>query len=486
MLTISGVLLVLGFMVLAPTVILINNMEEATRGSQKNGILTDTDQLLNDFNESLQAMVPPGNPDLPAYTNLSTGLQQSLKEKAALTGLYASVSLAEDPAAETYLRPSRCMAHDPGTTDEGIIVGWESDTQNAGIAGAVYDVHVTDGARTFKVIYYVRFFECLQDFMFTHAEDAWGDPGDVENLSASRKEDERPMNLTETNQDPVIQNVSPAIDPASYDIHHWSRPDNLHEEDGRTAKFVSSNVRSNYVRFGLLAPPGMRSGEELHDPEFEVIAAHNQNPLIDQTLHLQVYYPYDATEPRISEEIGPLQRDLQTFTLNLPRSPTGNMNWTYEEIVDSKWELTVQGDHNPEREIYVDHFNMTGGIRMFQPYRLDAGIEWQPIPYVYEAHDVSLRYKVEPGTPDESFELQIRDVGPGGNDTWWGLTELTDTQNDWVSFESCLPLLGTEAKWLEFRIVDDNETDNLEGDDEDTVQIDLMRIESRLEAEPCV
>lgn len=481
LLAISGVILVLGFLTLGSTLVLVNNLEADTIRGQT-GIHKDAHRIMSELNATLNRIMDQGTMEVAYYHNISASLEKEAQQQAAEAGFYASIRLTSEPSTQAFHRPGRCLGYDPDASTGGVIIGWEDESRQRGIAGAVYEVHMTDGRETLRTDYYVKFFDCLKDVVHTHIEDHKTAPGSVQEMALSRAVDAQAMRVEETTHRTTLEDLSPVIDESSFEVVKWNHPRNLTEQDDQTAKFPNNEAQVNHIQWRLDAPERMQADDILFDTSLLVVAHHEYEdpPEQEQDLVLNIYYPADADEPWHTQVIGPLQRTPSEHEFPLLEGPTGMEGWTREDIEDTLWELTVIGDHNPDRTIHVDAVQMTGDLWTHAPWEMDVVIEWEQISGLYEHHGLMLDYRIDPGTPGEQFELWVRESGPGGNASWWRLTGLEDTNGEWATFTMDLELVGDQVKELEFRLLDTHDADVRTPEDGDVVMIDRMRVTSRL------
>lgn len=504
-LLVSGILVTMGFMVFASTIVTMSSWEDRTHREQRYSLVDEVGEIVFVLEQTLEAMHRPGQMNRTVFQEAAVATQAELERNAARSGLIAQVRLAQDVDLSFVQREGRCLGVDPDASVEGAVYGWNLVTLKKGIVGAVYEIHVTDGRQTMRVDHYVKLDECATNEIFTHALRWSGPVGRVENLSAAQVDDDKAMELVEELDwdNLVAMSVHPVINQSSIVIYNnWNQPNHLLKLDG-TYTVMSSNQNAlpdnNCHRFMVDPPERMREGDTLPNVTLEITGYKDLATTVDQTMWLYVYNdqpmgsqcPWE--DPWIMEPFDlPVGKDqADTIQIVLEEFHPGSGEWTYQDIVDSRWELKLMGDHQPSQKWNIDHFNMTGSMMVAQAYRLNVTFEWPEIPGIYEEHSLHLRYRIDPATLDEGFLLQARDVDgyvEGGE--WWELYNMTDTGGAWVSVDLDVfagvdpPPLPDSSKRLEFRAWDTDHYDNWEPEDEDRVQVELFRMISCFSA-PC-
>jgi hypothetical protein len=487
-LVVSGVLLVVGFVLFSTTLSHSVTLEEATERAQGGDLVHEVDALMAAMDRAVADQAWGGELNVTEFAAIARAVERAAHDHAARSGIFASVRLALNPDLETFWRADRCLGYDPDESSEGVIVGWDRDSLEHSIVGAVYEVHVSDGSRSLRFAYYVQLRPCAADEIYTHARGWSSTIGLLTNLPGSHVLAGQ-MDLTEE-QDwstLVFELVRPSINTSSYLTHHWSQAHRIAAEDGQSAVHPSQSTSRNYLGFSLIPPARLKVDDRLEEVTVQVVARHDVAPVNPQDLYLRVWPTKPANlnnppAPAISRVVGPLSTSLQTFNLNLPTGPQGAAGWGHAEIENAWFEFTVLGTHNPNRKIEVDYFKMEGGFWTFSAYRMNVRLEWPAIPPVYGDHELALHYRVAPGTPAEGFRLEVRDAADPASE-WTLVHNMTDTSGEpdgvrIVAYPSATdPALPNR---MEFRIVDTDHADNWDPEDEDTVEIIFMRIVSRL------
>lgn len=494
-LVVSGVLLVLGMMVFASTLIALDANHEAGERQERDRMVSQVDQIVATLDGALLHTVQPGEMNTTDFRRVAQMTERQVQENAIRSGLFASISLVED-LTELDLalvqQEHRCLGVDVDASMEagGAILGWDLDTLERGIVGAVYEIYVTDGSKSIRIDHYAKLRDCVSEDIQTHAIRWSGPVGVVENLGASLVDDDGRMNVTEELdwENLVELEVHPVINQSTIVDEGWNNPNRILNLDGTYTGMpsrASSLPDKNWFRFEVDPPERMRPGDSMPNVTLEVTGYKDNED--NQVMYVRVYMDDTWENPAI-EELVPLPLDdPETVEVILDELVEGQGNWTYEDIADSYWELAVYGDHNSNQEWNVDHFNMTGSMMMAQAYRMNVTFDWPDIPSIYGEHTLHLRYRVDPATEGEGFLLQVRDRdGFKADGAWMTVHNLTDTTlepDGWRSVETQVTADGLETlpNRMEWRLWDTDHFDNWEPEDEDTVQVELFRVESRLQ-----
>ncbi len=499
-LVVSGVLLVLGMMVFASTLITLNANQETGARDQRDLMVAQVDEIVATLDGALLNTVRPGEMNTTDFRSIAQVTQTQVQENAIRSGLFASITLVED-LTELDLalvqQEHRCLGVDVDASMDagGAILGWDLDTLERGIVGAVYEIYVTDGTKSLRIDHYAKLRDCVSEDLQTHPVRWSGPLGVVKNLSASLVDDDEQMNVTEELdwENLVEMEVHPQINQSSIEVEGWNNPTNLLNLDGTYTDMPSRSSSlpdNNWFRFRLEPPERMRPGDSMPNITLEVTGFRDLewNPDKPQEMYLRVYGNDTWEDPLIDEEVNLTVGVSETEELVLQEFVEGNDNWTYEEIVDSHWELAVRGTHHPSQKWNVDHFNMTGSMMMAQAYRANVTYDWPEIPSIYGDHTLHLRYRIDPATENEGFLLQMRDrdafVGGGEWMTVHNMTDTTGEPDGWRTVETQTTEDGSESlpDRMEWRLWDTDHYDNWEPEDEDTVQIELFRVESTLQS----
>lgn len=498
MLLLSGVLLVLGFVILGTTLVQLQGMEGGTERTQRDNVMRTAEELVAGLNQTIQDSMVIGETNTTSFKETLRGAEASFRDNAVRAGLYASVQLVVDPPQDIFWRESRCMGYNPDASEGGIIVGWEEGSFDESIAGAVYHIHLTDGKQSFRTDLYVKLLDCARVEVFSHMRDAQPQTqfGHLKNHTHSRHLDGQYMNLTEEEDHETLIELQtgPSIREDSVTTN-WLASGDFEELFNEYQYQSSASLTPRYVRWYVDPPPIMQPGDELSNVTVDLTAWRNFDPatLRPENLYLRVWYDNVLT-PDIeilvpltsSEDWEPgTEWENKNLTIELPNGPSGNLNWTYDEIINSQFEFLVKKEgigHNSGFRIWADMFEMSGGLMSFAGYRIDATFEWQNVPPVYTDHKLQLRYNVTDATPEEGFHLYVRDAQVAGS-PWSLLYNMTTTwgHGEWREAiieedEHGQPL----PNHPEFRIVDSIHLDNWPVLDQDSVRIDLMRLISRL------
>lgn len=495
-LVISGVILVLGMMVFASTLITLNANQEVGERDRRDLMVSQVDEIVATLDKALLHVVQPGEMNTTDFRRLAQATERQVQENAIRSGLFASISLV-DNLTELDLalvqQEERCLGVDVDASMDagGAILGWDLETLERGIVGAVYEIYVTDGSKSIRIDHYAKLRNCVSEDLSTHAVRWSGPLGVVQNLSASLVDNDEQMNTTEQLdwENLVEVEVHPQINQTSIEVEGWNNPTNILQLNGEYTRMpsrASSLPDGNWFRFEVHPPERMRPGESMPNVSLEVTGfkANEDN----QAMYLRIYQNDTWEHPAIEEEVLLPLNVPETVTVVLEELEAGQGNWTYEDIVGSHWELAVNGDHNNNQEWNVDHFNMTGSMVMAQAYRANVTFDWPDIPSIYGDHTLHLRYRIDPATEDEGFWLQVRDrdgfVGGGEWMTVHNMTDTTAEPDGWRTVETQTTEDGSETfpERMEWRLWDTDHFDNWEPEDKDTVQISLFRVESTLQS----
>lgn len=489
----SGVLLVLGFLVFASTVVTLNATDERTYGAQQNRMMDDVQEIVATLDGTLASMHRPGQMNQTVFQEAAGATEEALEKNAVRSGLFASIRLAENPDLVMVETAQNCLGLDPDASAAGggVIYGWDLETLEKSIVGAVYEIHITNGESSFQTDHYAKLQDCAADEIFTHA-DQWGGPlGFVKNFSAGRVDDDLAMDVTEELDwdNLVAMTVHPEINQSTVEVHRWNKEDNLLNLDGTYTEMPSRSASlpdNNWFHFRVEPPERMRPGDDLPNVTLEITGYKNVED--DQTMYLRVFKDDTWADPVIDREVALPTSDPDLVEIVLDEYELGQGNWTYDNITESHWELAVTGPHNSNQAWNVDHFNMTGSIMTAQAYRLNLSFDWPGIPDVYQDHELLLEYRLDPATVDEGFRLEVRDRDGLIDDGKWmlvhNMTDTTAQPDGWSTgaYPEAEGSLGPEPlpNRMELRVVDTDQTDNWIPEDEDTVEIRLLRVKSQL------
>lgn len=504
MLLLSGVLIVMGFLVMGTTLVQLQGMEGSTERTQRDSLMETARELIAGLNQTIRDSVIVGETNITSFQETLRNAEANLRDNAVRSGVYASVKLAADDLADLehiFWRDSRCIGYNPQGSEDGVIVGWERTSFQESIAGAVYDIHITDGRQSFRSLVYVKIMDCAR-IEITSVQTTIGiGHGTVTDPTAMRLPDGIATTLTEElDMDTIVEvMVHPTVIEDTIDVEGWNNPKRLLKLDGDFTGMPSrssSLPANNWFHFQIDPPERMKPDETLPNITLEVTGYRERDNslLYPQDLYLNVYPNKSAVgtlAPLVSKKVVlPVGSDAsasQTVEIVLEELVALTGEWTYDQIVDSFWELTVFGVHQPSQAYHIDHFNMTGGLMMSQGYRLDVELDWQDIPFQYSDHEVHLKYSLDGQTVDEGFLLLVRDRdGVLGGGDWMEVHNMTDTGGAWLDLtfttaEAPDGSLHPVPNRLQFRIMDTIITDNWEPEDQDTLQIEHLYVTSRLQ-----
>jgi hypothetical protein len=510
MLLLSGVLLLLGFVVLGTTMVQLQGLEGSTERTQRDSLMETAEDLIAGLNQTIRDSIVIGETNVTSFHAALRNAEASLRDNAVRAGVYASVSLAVEEIEdleEIFWRPSRCIGYNKAESEDGLVLGWVADTFEESIAGAVYDIHITDGRQSFRSKVYIQIVDCADIEITSRHTTMRIFHGTVENATAMHQADGKSATLTEElDEDTMVYvSVHPTVNSTSIKVANWNRQYDLLKLDGsytNKPSRSSSLPDNNYFYFKLDPPERMGPHDTIPNLTLEVTGYKNlvYSVLHPQNIYLRVFEnqtEYEAKNHTIEEVVFLPTLIPQTVEVVLEGLHSADEPWTYDQIVDSVWELRLNGAHYPSQHYYIDHFNMTGSMLMAQGYRLNLTLDWQNIPPQYGDHEIHLRYKLDPATPEEGFHLKVRDLdGVIADGDWMLVHNMTDTMGEpgycmgwddgWCSITvDSWDLWGQNETWWipnkpEFWIVDSIINDNWIPIDQDRLFIDHLYIDSRL------
>jgi hypothetical protein len=487
LLFVSGMLLVLGFVILASALTQLNSFEGTTSRAQRDGVVLDVEDLMSSLRDSLWESSLKGMTNVTDYEAVMRNLEQGLIDHAARGGVYLSLTpTTEDPTV--WRRPDRCLGYNHWATMGGVVVGYAKDDFQETIAGVVYLVHGTDGQQSIRFHYYAKIEACAD----TEISSVYREYMILLGAGSSLASMQVPAGYallyeTQDQSAKVLLKVHPTIDPGSIQIKgNWNSPLNLRQLNGQYTTMPSNSaslLHGNYMRFKLLPPALMRTGDVLPNVTLQVTGYKDLawSALSPQSLYLRIY-PNGSAVPIITQElalpVGLANVKTLEITLDSILHPLPG-GWSYGDITTSTWELTVLGLHQSSQKWSIDHFNMTGEIEV-APYRHETTFSWQGIPAAYEGHSMELIYRVPAAmSADEKFLLQVQENGG-----WLTLAELAYTTGAWETLVIPLdapPAAGPSPRhWEPFFRVVDTRADDYHGDDQDTIEIQYWAIHSEL------
>lgn len=474
LLLIAGVLLIVGFTALASSLVHMGTLEETTLRVQEQRLVVPIEGHMAELDAQFVESRAGLEQNRTRLQVVMRSAEAHLIHEAARAGLYVSlVPTTDDPSL--WRQPERCLGYDPAATGDGLVVGWSVDDLEETIAGVAYSVEATDGSRRMSFLHYVTLEQCTFAAITTTPAAHTASLG-----SASQSGTE--YTLVEVVDPDTLVTVwleAPII-AESIVSDYWEDEDRIVAQDGDNAELASSwaALGGNRLFFRVQPPAGLPDETRLENVMANV-TAHLRNGGSSWNVLLEVFYPAGDPSPLMSKPI-PVTTAAETHSLALPMGPSG-AGWTRDELGNTRWQLRVEGPHESNQELRVDHFMLEGSIET-SGYRLDVEFEWDSIPVAYTEHALHLRYHVpDEGTPDEAFLLQVRDAA--GALGWETLEEMRHTAAPQEVQRAVTEYLHVEeAVWAEpvFRVVDAFPADDQVPDDEDTLRIDHLYLVSEI------
>lgn len=479
LLILTGVLLVLGFVVIGTTVVQLRSLEESTSRIQRDGLLDSVDALMSNFNRTVRDSVLIGDTNLTDFKQRTTLGEERLRDTATRSGLYVSIALREDAPTTSWWRDSRCGGYSTTYTQDGVVVGYDLTTQEETIAGAVYDVHITDGRQSIRMDYYVKIFECMLINTPSFIYSVTTTTGTAEQVSAAASsiDNDAGMWLNETLAGQVtVKEVVPVKGSTlEGNATGWAPADAIKALDDVGAINVAP-TGSTGLGWRFRQPPGLNANDVGVVYNMSVYIKETPGVTNDDRIWLKANYTGE-TNP-IAYEITGLTGAYQNLTFRPPLSPTGNAHWTKDEIKKTTWRLTHENVNGADlgRIIEVDYVQLVLHYTEPEGYQLDMTFDFLKVPSPFLDHSVSLRYRVTPGTAGEDFFLQA------WNDVtldWDTIHTMADTGGTFVDSGAVVLTQAQEnSNKPRFRIVDGTTNDNTVPGDLDRIEIDYFELMS--------
>lgn len=476
LLILTGILLVLGFVILGTTLVQMNSIEDKTTRGQRDPLMETVDGLVKSFADGIRGGVEIGNTNITQFKDHSAGHVERFKDAATRVGLYTEVALYDHPAQLSYLA-EKCGGFHQLRSQDGVIIGYEEDTMTETIAGAIYYINITDGRQSIRLDYYVKVFDCMDRDITTFPDSITADYGTVLGLDQLKTRED--LGAAVVIKEEITGSVSSTTTLQLENIAKsgWSSESKIMADDLDFASHSSGNA-NDHIQADFKMSNAMK-GDYVTNITLRVDAWDSLGPLAkDDSLNLQAIYngvPFDNwTFP-------PLELSETTYTLYGRLSPSQNDHWTYDEVNNTTWRFWVDEHEtkDPSHFFYIDFFQPT--VTYVEPERhiMDAEFDWPDIPDIYGQHELEVWYKRTAGTPSESIHIQVWN---NETDVWQnagpGPLSVTST---WTQWTHTLTIHQYNDGQPRFRLVDDGDTDNTAAD-MDVIHLDLFGVNSVFEA----
>lgn len=415
LLILTGVLLVLGFVVIGTTVVQLRSLEEHTARIERDALLDSVDELVANFNQTIIDSVELGDTNTTDFKSRVALTEARLRDTATRGGLYVSVNLREDPDKTIFWRNARCGAYEPAYVKDGIIIGYDKVTGKETIAGAVYDVHITDGRQSIRMDYYVKVYECMLKEHVSFIDE-------TEATKGGASTDWTPSHLidgsgAEVREGPWGETWAGdvlASHNADTDGVNWVGEGNINSDGGLTATNNMVSPAGNFLEWYFHSSGNtFQAGDVATDVQVSIDHWHTKLLAEDDIVRLSVEYP--AGTPLRSWVLTPGTTEArETFVVG--NSPSGNAVWTHQELTNARWTFTVESQGagwDAGRTYSVDYVRVDFQTSDFIGYQRDVELIWPEIPSPYTSHTLEMTYQYRPSPSTDGSELQIWDYDAG-------------------------------------------------------------------------
>lgn len=478
LLILTGVLLVMGFVVVGSTLVQVQTLEESTARLARESILVPFDDLVLKFNQTLRDSVTIGETNVTVFHNTANHSADRLRESAIGRGLYLSAETVKDPSTAIFWRDARCGAFKE--VDDGFIIAYHAETREESIVGAVYEIYATNGDQTMKTQYYVKFYDCLPRTTTTFVDsykatpNTKGPPETVVDFVKAKSEMDggAAANVTEQTVTGTAATTWITADEKSVSAN-WEDKNSIKFSDDESATKLSTEGANDYFRFNLDVPAdaGVFTELVLHVDGWHANGQYTDDHIdIWATLDGKTSGPYEVTTGTSNPSTPP--------TVSIPLNPNGVPVWTRAELDRTVWNLTI--DEGPlGQDSGVDWF--VDSVRaeakhapVWEAVTVDMMFDF--IPPIFQSNEVEMKYQVTQHVEDLTFEVW--------DGTQWN-TRATITNPPLKSWQKLTYVLtDAEMELLpdnkpKFRLSDTSSTDPAAPT---SIEIDYLKITSEFTA----
>lgn len=501
LLILTGILLVLGFVILGTTLVQLNANEDKVTRAQRDPLMESVDALVRGFSDGIRGGVELGDTNLEQFRSYSEAQEELFRDTATQVGLYVDTKLNPDPPLHIFTGADKCGSYDVLRSDGGIIIGYERDTLTETVVGAIYTLEFTDGRQTVAMDYYVKIFECTPGELHTFPRGVGQHMGAAEftDIRDLRDDEDERAGITAIEELTGIDIHTELAHIEIGSVLEWQSPENVIGRDNKHANRPSPPVVDLLpfrliptVRMNNTVPIVINDMTLIVDAKHEYVVSAAQalvNEGKNDFLQLKLYRPYD---PLDATTLLPywhhnftLSNTMTSFGLT-PPSPSGDPEWTIDEFTGTRWNVTTVtvGVKDEDHTFQIGYIRPQVVFAAPMGYQMNIELEWdegkEAIPYSYAGHVVEAVYRIPGATPGEEFQIQAFNHTSGAwddiGDRW------TQSGTVWQTWSGTLSeghhyVYDTDADVPQLRLVDKT-IDDAFVTDRDTVYIDYFVVKS--------
>ncbi|MBW3582615.1 MAG: hypothetical protein KY455_05895 [Euryarchaeota archaeon] len=431
LLILTGVLLVMGFVVVGSTLVQVQTLEESTARLARESILVPFDDLLIKFNQTLRDSVTIGETNVTVFKNTAEHSSDRLRESAIGRGLYLSAEPVKDPSTSLFWRDARCGAFKE--VQDGFVLAYHAETREESIVGAVYEIYATNGDQTMKTQYYVKFYDCLPSTTVTFVDsyiatpNTKGPPETVVDFVNAKSETDggAAANLTEQVQLDAPSPGTALADPPTTNVAGWENKNSIKFSDGDIAYKAPGTTAADHFKFNMEVasfPPG---------DIYTNLVIHLDGWYYEDPVSLYVDDHFDIYATYKGQTIGPFAIQPSNIdpptppTVSIPTNPWGNLTWTRAELAATEWDIKIDEGAAADSGIgfRIDRVSLT--LEYYPAWQtITADLMFDYIPPIFDTHTMEMRYQMTQHPEEFTFQVwdgtawNTRDVQVWDGATW--------------------------------------------------------------------